>query len=93
MNQTFNHIIDKLELNFTGIMQREMIWCCLKLLDVPNTDKMLILDASTDSLQKLKQRFARKLNLRTTKQLDSFLVEIISRNYPYTTAQFESHLA
>ncbi|ADQ80044.1 Tetratricopeptide TPR_1 repeat-containing protein [Paludibacter propionicigenes WB4] len=78
MNHTFNQIIDKLELNFSGITQREMIWCCLHLLEVPNTDKMLILDASPDSLYKLKQRLAKKLNLKTTKQLDSFLIEIIS---------------
>ena len=78
MNQTFNHLIDKLELNFTGITQREMIWCCLELLDVPNTDKILILDASPDSLYKLKQRLAKKMNLNSTKQLDSYLQEIIS---------------
>jgi len=78
MNQTFNQIIDKLESNFSGITQREMIWCCLHLLEVPNTDKMLILEASSDSLYKLKQRLAKKLNLKTTKQLDSFLIEIIS---------------
>ena len=78
MNQTFSLIIDKLELNFSGITQREMIWCCLHLLEVPNTDKMLILEASPDSLYKLKQRLAKKLNLKTTKQLDSFLIGIIS---------------
>ena len=78
MNQTFNQIIDKLESNFSGITQREMIWCCLHLLEVQNKDKMLILEASPDSLYKLKQRFAKKLNLKTTKQLDSFLIEIIS---------------
>jgi len=34
---------------------------------------MLLLEATSDSLYKLKQRLAHKLNLNTTKDLDLFL--------------------
>lgn len=76
MNHAFNQIVDKLELDYSGITRREIIWCCLQLLEVPNADKMLLLDATSDSLYKLKQRLAQKLNRKSTKELDSFLIEL-----------------
>jgi len=78
MNQTFDMIVDKLESDYSGITKREIIWCCLQLLEIPNTDRMLLLDATPDSLYKLKQRLAKKINLNSTKELDSFLIELIS---------------
>jgi len=73
INHAFNNIIVSLNSEFTSITRKEIIWCCLHLLDVPLADRMLILDASSDSLYKLKQRLAHKLNLKTTKELSSFL--------------------
>jgi tetratricopeptide (TPR) repeat protein len=77
MNHTFNQIVDRLELDYSGISKREIIWCCLQLLDIPNADKMLLLDITTNSLYKLKQRLAQKMSLESTKDLDSFLRELV----------------
>jgi hypothetical protein len=78
MNHTFNQIVDRLELDYSGISKREIIWCCLQLLDIPNADKMLLLDTTANSLYKLKQRLAQKMSLKSTKELDSFLRELIT---------------
>ncbi len=76
MNHAFNQIVDVLQTDYTSITQKEIIWCCLHLLDVPNTDRILLLNATTDSVYKLKQRFAQKMNLKSTKDLDKELKRI-----------------
>ena len=73
MNHAFNNIVVVLNAEFPTITRKEIIWCCLHLLDIPHTDRMLLLEASSDSLYKLKQRLAQKLNLESTKELDTFL--------------------
>jgi len=73
MNHAFNNIIVSLKSNYPTINRKELIWCCFHLLDIPHPDRMLLLDATSDSLYKLKQRLAQKLNLNTTKDLDLFL--------------------
>jgi len=77
MNQAFNNIVETLKLEYPSITQKEITWCCLHLLDIPHSDRMVLLEASSDSLYKLKQRLAQKLNLKTTKELDVFLIERI----------------
>ncbi len=76
MNHAFNQIIDALQTDYAGITQKEIIWCCLHLLDVPNADRILLLNATTDSVYKLKQRLAQKMNLKSTKDLDKELKRI-----------------
>jgi hypothetical protein len=73
MNQAFNNIVTMLNAEYPTITRKEIIWCCLNLLDIPHTDRMLLLEVSSDSLYKLKQRLAQKLNLKSTKELSSFL--------------------
>jgi tetratricopeptide (TPR) repeat protein len=73
MNQAFNNIVTMLNAEYPTITRKEIIWCCLHLLDIPHTDRMLLLEVSSDSLYKLKQRLAQKLNLKSTKELSSFL--------------------
>ena len=73
MNHAFNNIIISLKSNYPTINQKELTWCCFHLLDIPHPDRMLLLEATSDSLYKLKQRLAQKLNLNTTKDLDLFL--------------------
>ena len=73
MNHAFNNIIVTLKTDYPTVNQKELIWCCLHLLDIPHADRMLVLEATSDSLYKLKQRLAQKLNLKTTKDLDCFL--------------------
>jgi len=77
MNHAFNDIIISLKLVSPTITQKEIIWSCLHLLDIPHADRMLLLDATSDSLYKLKQRLAHKLSLKSTKELDLFLRNLI----------------
>ena len=73
MNHAFNNIVSDLENNFSGISQKEIIWCCLDLLNVPVVDRLSVLEATTDSMYKLKQRLAVKLNAKSAKDVDLFL--------------------
>ena len=78
MNHAFNQSVDVLQSDYSGITQKEITWCCLHLLDIPNADRILLLNATTDSLYKLKQRLAQKMNLGSTKELDAELKRISS---------------
>jgi tetratricopeptide (TPR) repeat protein len=76
MNHAFSQIVDILQTDYAGITQKEIIWCCLHLLDVPTADRILLLNATPDSMYKLKQRLAQKMNLKSTKDLDRELKRI-----------------
>ena len=78
MNQTFNNTITYLERNFKELNRKEIYWCCFYLLNLPNADIALILDSQTSSLYKLKQRITQKLNLKSTKELEQYLIDISS---------------
>jgi len=75
MNKTFNNIITTLESNYSEITRKELIWCCLFLLDIRTQDMSLILDTQPGSLYKLKSRLTQKLNLKSTRELDQLLKE------------------
>jgi len=77
MNHTFNNLISKLESNFPDITHKEIIWCCLFLLDVPTPEVLLLLEYKPDSLYKLKQRLVQKLNLKNAKELESLLEKLV----------------
>ena len=76
MNSTFSDLVSKLQ-KYPDVKDIEIKWCCLELLDVSHSDKMLILNITSSSLYKLKQRLAIKLNLKGAKELDVFLPELI----------------
>jgi len=78
MNHAFNGIVDKLQSNYPTLSNKEISWCCLHLLNIPNADRILILETTTEGLYKMKQRIAQKLNLKSTKELNAFLNEIVS---------------
>ena len=73
MNHAFNNIVDKLQTEHPALSRKEISWCCLHLLDVSNADRVLLLGTTTEGLYKLKQRIAQKLNLVSTKELDTYL--------------------
>jgi len=73
MNYTFNNLVSTLESSCPDIKQAEIIWCCLHLLDVPQAERMIVLNVSSGSLYKLKQRLALKLQLNGAKMLDEYL--------------------
>jgi tetratricopeptide (TPR) repeat protein len=75
MNKTFNNLISSLESNYSDITRKELIWCCLFLLDVPTPYMALVLDSQPNSLYKLKSRLTQKMNLKSTKELDQLLKE------------------
>jgi len=73
MNKTFNNIITTLESIYPDITRKDLIWCCLYLLDVPTPNIVLVLEIQPVSLYKLKQRLTQKLNLNSVKELELFL--------------------
>ena len=73
MNKTFNNLVSLLETENADITHKELIWCCLFLLDVRTQDIALVLDTQPASLYKLKQRLAQKMNLNSTRDLDIVL--------------------
>jgi len=78
MNHGFNNIVDKLQTDHPTLSRKEISWCCLHLLDISNTDRALLLETTTEGLYKLKQRVAQKLNLINTKELDTYLRNIVA---------------
>ncbi len=78
MNHAFNNIVDKLQTDHPTLSRKEISWCCLHLLDISNTDRVLLLETTTEGLYKLKQRIAQKLNLANTKELDAYLRGIVA---------------
>ena len=78
MNHAFNGIVDKLQVKYPTLSHKEISWCCLHLLNIPNADRILILETTTEGLYKMKQRIAQKLDLKSTKELNAFLNEIAS---------------
>jgi tetratricopeptide (TPR) repeat protein len=75
MNKTFNNLISSLESSYSDITRKELIWCCLFLLDVPTPEMALVLDSQPGSLYKMKSRLTLKMNLKSTKELDQLLKE------------------
>jgi tetratricopeptide (TPR) repeat protein len=78
MNHTFNNLISKLERNYPDITHKEIIWCCLFLLDISTPEVLLLLEYKQDSLYKLKQRLVQKMNLKNAKELDSLLEDLVT---------------
>jgi tetratricopeptide (TPR) repeat protein len=76
MNKTFNNLITVLQNKSSEINHKEIIWCCLFLLDVPTNDIIILLDCQQRSLYKMKQRLTQKLHLYTTTELENLLIEL-----------------
>jgi len=73
MNRTFNNLIITLESNYPDITYKEIVWCCLFLLNVPTPEMSLILDNQLTGLYKLKQRLTQKMHLKSSKEIDVLL--------------------
>ena len=80
MNHALNQVVHVLQTDYNGITQKEIIWCCLELLNIPQADKILLLGGTSDSIYKLKQRLAQKMNLESTKELNLFLKNFTTAN-------------
>lgn len=73
MNAAFNNIVDVLSNEYEGITWKEIVWCCMLLLDIPNTERLHALETTPAGMYKLKQRLAIKLNLKSAREVDKFL--------------------
>ena len=76
MNQTFNNVITAIEKISSDVNRKDIIMCCLFLLDVPTNDMAIVLECKAGSLYKMKQRLSQKLNLSGTKELDKLLLSL-----------------
>ncbi len=78
MNEVLNNLISKLQTFCPSISEKEIIWCCLYLLEIPIDDIYILLDYKVESLRKMRQRLARKLNLKGVDDLHDFLIGIMT---------------
>lgn len=76
MDKTFNNVFSNLETRYPELTYKELIWCCLFLLGLPNNEIALILDSQPASLYKLKQRIGQKMNLVSTRDLPQMLFDL-----------------
>lgn len=76
MDKTFNNVFNNLESRFPELTYKELIWCCLFLLGLPNNEIALILDSQPMSLYKMKQRIGQKMNLTSTRDLPQMLFDL-----------------
>ena len=76
MDKTFNNVFSNLETRFPELTYKELIWCCLFLLGLPNNEIALILDSQPASLYKMKQRIGQKMNLASTRDLPQMLFDL-----------------
>jgi len=77
MDTLLNNLVSKLRERYPVISSKEIVWCCLNILQLPKTEICLILDYKSGSLKKMKQRLAQKLNLPDATGLDDLLMKIL----------------
>lgn len=77
MNTVLNNLVTKLQTRYQGITDKEITWCCLYLLHIPLPDIYLLLDYKVDSLSKMKQRLALKVNLKGAGGINDLLHNLI----------------
>lgn len=73
MNGKLNNLPAKLKATYPDISYKEMIWCCLFMLGVTKEDMLVILDYTSNSLYKLKQRLREKWGFKKAKDLEEML--------------------
>ena len=79
MDGALNSIVAKLKVNAADINEKEIIWCCLHLLNVPTQDLLILLDyESVNSLKGMKRRLAQKLHLQNAGLLNDLLLQLLS---------------
>ena len=79
MDKSYNNIVTKLNANAPDIKEKELIWCCLQLLDVPTHDMLILLDyESVNSLKRMKGRLAPKLGLENAGFISDYLLQLLT---------------
>jgi len=77
MDIVLNNLVTKLRTRYPTITSKEIIWCCLHLLNIPVIDIYLLLNYKVDSLKKMRQRLTHKIMLSSVTKIDDFLNEIL----------------
>jgi tetratricopeptide (TPR) repeat protein len=81
MNTLFNNLVTKLRARYPGLNDKELLWCCLYLLEVPTHDMLILLEYNTDnSLKRMKNRLSDKVSVENAGLLGDFLFKIISED-------------
>lgn len=73
MNNVLNHLPDKLKKDYPAISYKEIVWCCLFILDIPTTDISMLLNYTQSSQYKFKQRLTKKLGFSNSKELEKMI--------------------
>lgn len=79
-NNLFNNLPDKLKNRYPSITYKEIMGCCLFMINIPTKDIALLLNYTPSSLYKFKQRLSHKLGLNGAKQLEKLLKEMVNSN-------------
>jgi tetratricopeptide (TPR) repeat protein len=81
MNTLFNNLVIKLRARYPGLNDKELVWCCLYLLEIPTHDMLILLEYKTDnSLKRMKNRLSDKVCIENAGLLGDFLFKIISED-------------
>ncbi len=81
MNTLFNNLVTKLKGRYPGLNDKELLWCCLYLLEVPTHDMLILLEYKTDnSLKRMKNRLSVKVGIENAGLLGDLLFKIISED-------------
>ncbi len=75
MNQLLSNLPHRLQSDYPDISYRQIVWCCLFVLDINTTDIALIMDYTPASLYKFKQRLSKKLHFENVRELEQMLYE------------------
>ncbi|MDH6310377.1 tetratricopeptide (TPR) repeat protein [Dysgonomonas sp. PFB1-18] len=74
-SRLLNDLPKKLKENYPDITDKEIMWCCLFMLQLSTTDISLIMDYKQSSQYKFKQRLCKKLGFTNAKDLEQMLRE------------------
>jgi len=78
MDTVLNNMASKLKKRYPLLTEKEIIWCCLSLFDIPASDLYVILDYSVEGLKTMRKRLAPKIGLTSVSQFKKMFENILS---------------
>ncbi len=78
MDAIMNHLYSKLAERYPMLNEKEIQWACLFMMKIPVEDILYLLDSNAEALKKLKQRFAKKVGVQYTSNIEAFLNSILA---------------
>lgn len=77
MDTVLNNLVSKLHTQYPDLSEIEIQWCCLNMLEISNQDILMLLDYNLDGMKKMRQRFAKKVNITYVSKINEFLYSLI----------------